>query len=104
MATTTNNQWSITKYDQDTHLLTWIEAFLVDRKAQGLSEGTLYFYQKKLKLFIECCEAQANHPSHRNYPELLERVYVVPGGYRSQRGGKACLLPSIEDLPALVGR
>jgi hypothetical protein len=37
MAETTNNQWTITKFDQDTHLLTWIEAFLIDRKAQGLA-------------------------------------------------------------------
>ena len=38
MATTTKNQWSITKYEQDTYLLTWIEAFLIDRKAQGMAK------------------------------------------------------------------
>ena len=47
MDTTTKNQWTITKFEQDSHLLTWIEAFLVDRKSQGLAKGTLYFYQKK---------------------------------------------------------
>ena len=45
MARTTTNQWSITKIAQDTHLLTWLEAFLMDRKAQGFSKGTLHFYQ-----------------------------------------------------------
>jgi hypothetical protein len=46
-----NSQWSITKYEQDTHLLTWIETFLINRKAQGMVKGTLYFYQKKINLF-----------------------------------------------------
>jgi site-specific recombinase XerD len=52
------NQGTILKLSQDTHLLTWIEAFLVDRKAQGLSEGTITFYFKKFELFIEYCEGQ----------------------------------------------
>ena len=44
MARTTSNQWTITKYDQDTHLLTWIEASFVDRKPQGMAIGTLNFF------------------------------------------------------------
>ena len=75
MATTTKNQWSITKYQQDTHLLTWIEAFLVDRKVQGLSKGTLYFYQKKLKLFADFCEAQVITQISQITPNLL-RAYM----------------------------
>lgn len=43
MAITTNNQRSITKYEQDTNLLTWIE---------GMAIGTFYFYQITLNLFI----------------------------------------------------
>jgi hypothetical protein len=34
MATTTKNQWTITKFQQETYLLIWIEAFLVFRKSQ----------------------------------------------------------------------
>jgi hypothetical protein len=56
--TTTKSQGTILKYSQETHLLTWISAFLVDRKAQGLSPGTLEFYHKKLKLFTDYCQAQ----------------------------------------------
>jgi len=58
MATTTKNQWSILNNIQDTHLLTWIEVFLIDRKAQGFSPGTLYFYQKKLVLFADFCSSK----------------------------------------------
>jgi len=76
MARTTNTQWTITKYGQDTNLFTWIEAFLVDRKAQGLSEGTLNFYQKKLKLFIEYCEAMLLNQITEISPSFF-REYVL---------------------------
>jgi site-specific recombinase XerD len=76
MDTTTKNQWSITKYEQDTHLLTWIEAFLIDRKAQGMAKGTLYFYQKKLKLFIDYCDAQVVSQITEITPTLL-RGYML---------------------------
>ena len=58
MDTTTKNQWPITKYGQDTHLLIWIDAFIKDRQAQGMARGTIYFYQKKLKLFADFCETK----------------------------------------------
>ena len=83
MITTKKNQGTITKFEQDTHLLTWIEAFLIDRKAQGLSEGTLYFYQKKLKLFTDYCEAQfisqiteINPSFLRGYILYLEKTHL----------------------------
>jgi len=45
------NQGTILDLYQDAHLLTWIEAFLVDRKAQGLSQGILYSYRNMLNRF-----------------------------------------------------
>ena len=42
----------------DDYLLTWMEAFLIDRKARGLADGTLRFYRIKLKLFTDFCETQ----------------------------------------------
>jgi hypothetical protein len=36
-----------------------MEAFLIDRKAAGVAEGTLHFCHSKLKLFSDYCEAQA---------------------------------------------
>ena len=58
MDTITKVQGTILKDSQDTHLLTWVGAFLVDRKAQQMSPGTLEFYQKKLKLFTDYCDSQ----------------------------------------------
>jgi integrase/recombinase XerD len=46
------------KIYQETDLYTWIEAFLIDRKAQNLSSGTLKFYQNKLRVFMDFCDSQ----------------------------------------------
>jgi hypothetical protein len=32
----------------DEYLLNWLEAFLIDRKAAGVAEGTLRFYRQKM--------------------------------------------------------
>ena len=59
MKSKTINQWSILKANQDNdNLLIWIEAFLIDRKAQNFSSGTLYFYESKLNLFYQFCDSQ----------------------------------------------
>ena len=90
------NQGTIIKFSQETHLLTWIQAFLVDRKAQGLSRGTITFYRNKLKLFTDYCEDQLitqiteiNPSQVRSFLLYLEEKGHNPGGihaaYRSLR-------------------
>jgi site-specific recombinase XerD len=64
------------EYAQDTHLLTWIEAFLLDRKAQNMAKGTLQFYQKKMRLFVEFCDSQAVTQIDQLDPGLL-RQYLL---------------------------
>ena len=43
---------------QEADLLTYVGAFLLDRKVSNVAPGTLTFYQKKMRLFTEYCEAQ----------------------------------------------
>jgi len=43
---------------QDDYLPDWIKAFLLDRKAQNVSRGTLGFYQCKLNMFSGFCESK----------------------------------------------
>lgn len=81
------DQGPIKKTEQDTHLLTWIEAFLIDRKAQGVSRGTLLYYRKKLKLFTNFCDSllitqitQITATNLREYMLHLERTGHNPGG------------------------
>jgi site-specific recombinase XerD len=47
-------------------LLTWMDAFLSDRKAQGATKGTLRFYGQKLRLFSDYC--------HDNSVEHIEQI------------------------------
>ncbi|HWR67218.1 MAG TPA: tyrosine-type recombinase/integrase [Bellilinea sp.] len=47
------------KYDQDSDFLIWIEAFLMDRKAQRVATGTIKFYKNQLKRLVEYCDSQA---------------------------------------------
>jgi len=53
----TDTQGTIVKTLVDDYLLTWLEAFMIDRKAQGVSEGTLHFYTVKFKSFIGYCDS-----------------------------------------------
>jgi len=71
----------------DDSLLTWMEAFLNDRKAQGAASGTLRFYTQKLKLFLDYCRAQAVERISqitatfiRQYLLYLEESGHNPGG------------------------
>ena len=51
-------QWTITTLRQSDRLDAVIDAFLVDRKVQNVTPGTMYFYQKKLLLLQKYCDAQ----------------------------------------------
>ena len=44
---------------QEQYLPILIESFLIDRRSQRLSPGTIQFYRKKLKLFLKFCDSQA---------------------------------------------
>ncbi|MBA4385156.1 MAG: hypothetical protein C0410_10510 [Anaerolinea sp.] len=59
MRNTTENQWSILISVQESDLKTWINNFLIDRKAQNMAKGTLYFYKTKLELFTKFCDSQS---------------------------------------------
>jgi integrase/recombinase XerC len=75
------------KFSQDFYLETWVEAFLVDRKARNLARGTQEFYRDKLKLFLRFCSTQAitgidqiTPGTIREYLLWLEENHHNPGG------------------------
>ena len=45
--------------DQNEYLEIWIEKFLVDRKIEGYTLGTVNFYKCKLSLLVQYCEGQS---------------------------------------------
>jgi len=71
----------------DEYILTWVEAFLIDRKSQGIANGTLTFYSHKLKQFTDYCEgqiikdiSQITPPFIREFLLYLEQRGNNPGG------------------------
>lgn len=73
MTHTSIEQWTIKNVALDDGIYTWLEAFLVDRKAQNMARGTLYFYREKLKLFSSYCDAQAVTNIGQVTPDILRR-------------------------------
>ena len=83
----TDNPRTIQLSGVDDYLLIWLEAFLIDRKARGIAEGSLRFYRQKIKLFSNYCDALAVKqigqitPSFlRQYLLYLEETGHNPGG------------------------
>ena len=80
----------------DDYLPTWVDAFLVDRRARGSAARTVEFYTVKLRLFTDFCESQAVEGIDQISPTLA-RKYLLhleakghnPGGrhaaYRTLR-------------------
>lgn len=96
MGTNTLNQWTILETTTDDYILTWLEAFITDRKVQNLSKGTVRFYVEKLKLFAQYCDLESVFRVRQITPDII-RGYLVylqekdhnPGGihaaYRTLR-------------------
>ncbi|OGO66616.1 MAG: hypothetical protein A2030_11970 [Chloroflexi bacterium RBG_19FT_COMBO_50_10] len=87
MATTTKNQAFNLKYKQCDYLLTWLEAFLNDRKAQGFAPGTMRFYKIRLSKFADFCASklitqitQITTSDLREYMLRMEEAGHNPGG------------------------
>jgi len=87
MSTLIESQQTVSNMIVDDSLLIWMEAFLRDRKVQGMAAGTLRFYSQKLKLFLGYCKAHAiEHISQisatfiRQFLIYLEETDHNPGG------------------------
>jgi site-specific recombinase XerD len=72
----------------DDYLLTWLEAFLIDRNASGVANGTLRFYRQKIKLFSDYCDAQAVKQIGQITPSYLRQylLYLEQSGHNA--GGR----------------
>ena len=67
----------------DDYLLTWLEAFLIDRKAGGVALGTLRFYRQKIKLFSNYCDALTVKQIGQITPSFLRQylLYLEDSGH-----------------------
>jgi site-specific recombinase XerD len=85
MSDTTCNQWTILNEVQNAHLESWLDAFLLDRKAQNMTNGTLFFYKNKLDMFIQFCDTQEVKYITQITPDLI-RMYIF---YLDSKGHNA---------------
>jgi len=76
MKTTQKVDRTISDSFLDTNILIWLEAFLIDRKAQGLSSGTSEYYQTKLNKFVQYCESVAISQINQIDPTSI-RMYLL---------------------------
>ena len=72
----------------DDYLMTWFEAFLIDRKAAGVAEGTLRFYHQKIKLFSDYYAALAVKQIGQINPSFLRQYLLYLEEYGHNAGGR----------------
>jgi len=73
MQQTKTQQGTITNSALSGYLETWLESFLIDRKAQNFAPGTLAFYRKKLRLLADFCEGQVVGQVDQITPDVIRR-------------------------------
>lgn len=88
MFNTTETQGIVTNSLIDDYLLTWFEAFLIDRKVRGLADGSLRFYRIKLKLFSDFCETRVVTQISQITPTLLRQYLLYLEETRHNQGGR----------------
>jgi integrase/recombinase XerD len=69
-------QRTLTDSPVEEDIYTWIETFLIDRKARGCAKGTLVFYQQKMKAFADYCDSQVVSQISQITPTMV-RQYLL---------------------------
>ena len=72
-----------------------MEAFLNDRKAQGLANGTLRFYSQKLKLFFDYCQLQDIDHIHQVTPTVIRQFLLNLECSHHNSGGRHAAFRSL---------
>lgn len=75
---------------QDTYILTWMDAFLVDRKASGAAKGTIMFYTQKFKEFMIFCDSQAIRLITEITPDVIRQYFLWLEKNHHKPGGIHC--------------
>ena len=68
-----SEQWIIADLD---NILSWIDAFIPDRKSRNISPGTIHFYQYKLKKFWHYCQLNGISQTKQISPGLLRNFLL----------------------------
>jgi site-specific recombinase XerD len=80
-----SEQWLIADLD---NILSWIDAFILDRKARNYSTGTIYFYKHKLKKFWKYCQLKGITQTKQITPALLRNFLLWLEAEGHNEGGR----------------
>ncbi len=80
-----SEQWLIADLD---NILSWIDAFIMDRKAQSFSSGTLYFYKYKLDKFLHYCQMRGVTQTIAITSNLIRDFLIWLGEQGHNEGGR----------------
>jgi len=74
-------------FQLDDYIETWVDAFMMDRKAQNMATGTIYYYKWRLNEFVRYCETREVKRITQIDPTLLREFILIlqdkghnPGG------------------------
>jgi integrase/recombinase XerD len=80
---------SANSFSQESYLFTLATAFLLDRKAQNLTENTIDFYRSNLQMFLNWCDMQAVKTIDQITPEVI-RLYMLYLDESGHNAGGIC--------------
>ena len=90
MFNTPKVQRTLSILEQETDIITWVEAFLIDRKVSGASAGTIVFYSAKIKVFTDYCDSQVITKITEITPNIIRQYLLYledkghnPGGIQA---------------------
>ena len=79
-----------------------IATFLSDRRAQNLSSGTVDFYSKKLKVFMQFCNAQLYTNLTDLTPDALRSFLIQLSEQGHNPGGIHCYYRTVKTLLSFI--
>ncbi|MFC2065227.1 tyrosine-type recombinase/integrase [Chloroflexota bacterium] len=96
MTTQRIEQGIITVLEYETYIPILIDSFIIDRRAQNLSKGTIRFYQKKLKYFTDFCDSQAVNDLLQIDANLIRQFLLHLGESGHNPGGIHAMYRSLK--------
>jgi site-specific recombinase XerD len=87
MVTTDVRQLSIKNTKQEEYLALWVEAFMKDRQAQGMSKHTIRHYYYQFKPFLKYCDNQLIKSILDISPQTIREYLLFLQGNGHNAGG-----------------
>jgi len=82
----------------DDDILSWVETFLIDRKARGCARGTMRFYQQKTNEFLKYCKSQVITQISQITPSVIRQYLIYLEEPNHNLGGRHAAYRTVRAL------